>query len=190
MGEAEIRKPLMSGHCAFMGRESENGRAAHARCAGGQRANPSKTFQPCPCPCHFPDPGEMEFFECGACGQVIIEAPRWPKDEDEDVRYTHMDIVLNDDGEPVGGTGRALGEECGGSVRVSGNDEPAAKTRDCVRCGDEFTPAGRERICPECKAAEVTEAVDEFDALLSEFEEDEDDDDDFADLDDLDFEDA
>lgn len=188
-GEAEIRRPLMSGHCAFMGRESPNGIAAHARCAGGQRANPAKMFQPCPCPCHFPAPSEMELFECGECGKVIIEASRWPLDEDGDVRYTHMDLVLNDDGEIVGGTGRALGEECGVTL-VSRNDEPKSKDRDCTRCGDIFTPAGRERICPDCKAAEVIETVDEFDALMADLDMDEEDDDDFADLDDLDFEDA
>lgn len=187
-GEAEIRRPLMSGHCAFMGRESENGRASHARCAGGQRANPEKTFQPCPCPCHFPEPDDMELYECGSCGQVIIEAPRWPLDEDEDTRYTHMDLILNDDGEVVGGSGRALGEECGGTV--SRNVESKSTERDCSRCGSEFTPKGRERICPDCKAAEVAETVDEFEALMADLEDDDGgDDDDFADLDDLDFED-
>jgi hypothetical protein len=189
MGEAEIRNPLMSGHCAFMGRKSPNGIAAHARCAGGQRANPQKIYQPCPCPCHFPPAEEMELFECGECGGLIIEAPRWPLDVDGDTRYTHMDLVINDDGEVVGGSGRALGEDCNTKPRVSGN-EAQSRDKDCSRCGDTFTPKGRERICPGCKAAEVVETVDEFEALMADLDDAEDEDDEFADLDDLDFDDV
>lgn len=173
MGEAIIRKPLMSGHCAFMGRESPNGRAAHARCAGGQRANPAGEFQPCPCPCHYPDPADAELFECGECGKVIIEATRWPHDTEDEVRYTHMDWIVNDDYEVVGGTGRALGEECHQTVTVSRNAEKSSgRERDCTRCGDEFTPKGRERICPDCRAAEVAETTDEFESVMAELSED------------------
>jgi hypothetical protein len=191
MGEAQIRQPLMSGHCSSMGRVSENGIAAHERCqrnGGGQRANPQRIFQPCPCACHFPAPEDVELFECSECGGLIIEAPNWPLDDHGDMRYTHVDWIVNDDGVIVGGTGRALGEECGTKAPVSGN---TATTKDCARCGDDFTPVGRERICPECKASEVVEVVDEFEALMNAFDDEEgEDDDEFADLDDLDFEDV
>lgn len=182
MGEATIRRPLKSGHCSTAG---------HERCqrnGGFQRANPAKEFQPCPCWCHYPT-DDVEFYECGECGKIIIEATYWPLDEDEDPRYTHLDIVLNDEGEIIGGTGEALGEEC--HVRVSRNDPslPVDNTKDCTRCGDPFTPKGRERICSDCRAAEVEELIeddfsdlddldkeeeeiDELDALLAEFEDD------------------
>jgi hypothetical protein len=127
----------------------------------------------------------VELFECEACGGLIIEAPHWPLDEDGDVRYTHVDWIINDDGVIVGGTGRALGEECGTKAPVSGN-EP--RDKDCIRCGYPFIPAGREQICAGCKTAEVVEVVDEFEALMNAFDDEEgEDDDEFADLDDLDF---
>lgn len=166
MGEATIRKPLMSGHCAHFPLDTENGRRSHERCqrnGGGQRANPQKMFQPCPCPCHFD--AEADLYECEGCGGVIMAAPDWPLDEDDDVRYTHVDFTLNDNGEVVAGDGRALGEECEG--RVSRN-EPKRVERDCSRCGDEFVPAGRERICPDCRAAEIAEADEEVDSLLAD----------------------
>ena len=97
-----IRTPLMSGFCAFP--QTKDPEASHARCAGGQRANPRKEFQPCPCPHHFAD---QERYECGNCGGVVVAAPHWPLDFSEDpdgeVRYTHLDPR----------TGRATGEECG-----------------------------------------------------------------------------
>lgn len=121
LGEAIIRKPLMSGHCASGGTDYTN--ASHERCqrnGGYQRANPQKEFQPCPCPCHYgvgPDvlapELEVEVYECGGCGREIIEAVFWPLDADGDPRYTHID-----------GTGKALGEDCTQSpAKVSGNPE-------------------------------------------------------------------
>lgn len=84
---------LMSGHCAHPSSDGDS----HARCSGGQRANPRSIFQPCPCPCHL-----GEEYECGNCGRPVHEAALWPDDEDGDVRYTHV--------EPQ--TGRAIGEVC------------------------------------------------------------------------------
>lgn len=99
MTDETIRRPLMSGHCAHPSKNEETGETSHERChrqGGGQRANPTKEFQPCPCPCHY-----GEEFECGGCGQPIREAPLWPYDSDGDMRYTHIDR-----------TGRAIGEDC------------------------------------------------------------------------------
>ena len=61
-----IRQPLMSGFCAH---PTDN--TSHERCGGGQRANPQKQFQPCPCSCHL---GE-ERYDCGNCGGTLAEAP-------------------------------------------------------------------------------------------------------------------
>lgn len=93
--EAFIREPLMSGHCNFP--QTRDPEVSHARCKGGQRANPQRTYQPCGCDCHL-----GEEFECGGCGGVIREAPLWPLDSDGDARYTHIDPE----------TGRATGEDC------------------------------------------------------------------------------
>lgn len=160
LGEAVIRQPLMSGHCAVGG-------TGHERCqrnGGGQRANPQCIFQPCPCPCHYTNADdELEVFECGACGGEIVECGYWPLDADGDVRYAHVD-----------GDGRVLGEECTRKAPVSRNIEPVEA--DCIRCGSEFTPSSAERICSGCIQAEEDE-TDDFSDL--------DDEDDFSDLDDL-----
>ncbi len=182
-----VRRPLMSGHCSAHDKQhtlSEQGAASHERCdrnGGGNRANPAKEFQPCPCPHHYgTNPGgEAEVFECGGCGKEIVEADYWPLDEDGDVRYTHID-----------GTGRALGEDCytappkrDAPVSVSGN------VKDCVRCGEEFTGNSRSKVCPSCTAIEADaeddfadldvdehgDPVDEVDALLAEFDLDDED---------------
>lgn len=92
--EGYIRGPLISGHCAFPGQDKAE---SHRRCAGSSRANPERIFQPCPCPCHFPE----ERYECG-CGATIAEAPHYPLDEDGDTRYVHVDPK----------TGRIVDEEC------------------------------------------------------------------------------
>lgn len=184
-GEASIRKPLISGHCANArfnhdsSKMSAMGREAHARCAGGQRANPGREFQPCACGCHLPAPAEAELFECGECGKVIIEAPRWPHypgegDEPGDVRYTHMDWVLNDAGVVTGGGGRSLGEECYTTPRVSRNagssETGGDKVKDCTRCGDEFTGNSKSKVCPSCLAAESREEEDEFASAMAEMD--------------------
>lgn len=97
MNEDEvIMRPLMSGFCAHVSTDPKTGEDSHGRCQGGQRANPAKVFQPCPCPCHY-----GEEYECGGCGQPIVEAPLWPYDVDGDLRYTH-----------IGRDGRAIGEDC------------------------------------------------------------------------------
>lgn len=196
MGEVAIRKPLMSGHCAHMGQVSPAGKTAHARCAGGQRANPAKEFQPCPCSCHYPDASTAELFECGECGKVIIEATRWPRypaapGEEEDPRYTHMDWTVNDDGAISGGTGRALGEECY-TASVSRNTTPAetSNEKDCIRCGAEFTGNSKSAVCPSCLATEEREKDAEIDAVMAELDDVLDEDAEFdALMDDLDFED-
>lgn len=96
-----MRKPMMSGHCANPA--TDNPTASHERCqrmGGGNRANPRKEYQPCPCSCHFAD---QEQYEC-ECGGVLVEAPHWPQ-EDPDYKgepvYTHLDK-----------NGFALGEMC------------------------------------------------------------------------------
>lgn len=187
MSDAIIRRPLMSGHCNTANASSVP-LEAHARCTrngGGNRANPLKEFQPCPCACHFMDAdgAAPERFECEGCGKDVIEAVGWPTytevndegEREEFTRYTHVDAQ-----------GFALGEDCA----VSGNPktDSADKTRDCSRCGAEFRPEGRERVCPKCKADDAAAdaaKVDEFEALMAEFDEDDEDEDDFADLDDL-----
>ena len=83
--EVEIRRPLMSGHCAFPGSAAPE--ESHARCVGYSRANPDRVFQPCPCLCHFPE----DRYECSGCGGTLIEASHYPLDEDGDVRYVHLD---------------------------------------------------------------------------------------------------
>lgn len=127
-----VRLPLMSGHCSThrtqpMGQPlTDYAAQSHERCnrnGAGNRANPWHEYQPCPCPHHYlgPDGEQPERFECSACGKEIIEVPDWPKDEDGDSRYSHVDS-----------DGRALGEECHAAppkrtevvMVVSGNDEP------------------------------------------------------------------
>jgi len=99
-----MKKPMMSGFCAF---PSTDGSDSHERCArigAGNWSNPTKEFAPCPCSCHL-----GEEYECAGCGRTIREAPMWPNydptDVDEDGRpgmiYVHVDT-----------TGRAIGEEC------------------------------------------------------------------------------
>lgn len=127
-----IRKPLMSGHCAsHAGKDSLSKQefAAHDRCqrnGGGQRANPKREFQPCPCAFHY-----GEIFECGGCGREIAEALLWPFDEDGDMRYTHID-----------GSGRALGEDCaaGGKAPVVEEDDEAVEEEEVSGNPEEDIP--------------------------------------------------
>lgn len=90
-----VRRPLISGHCAFP--QSKDPNESHRRCRGYSRANPDKIFQPCPCPCHFPE----DRYEC-ECGATLAEAVHYPLDEDGDVRYVHVDPT----------TGRMVDGEC------------------------------------------------------------------------------
>lgn len=90
--------PQMSGHCANP--QTDHPEKSHDRCermGAGNRARPSREFQPCACLCHL---GEEEF-EC-ECGGVLREAPLWPEDPDYpgEPIYTHVK------------NGRATGEEC------------------------------------------------------------------------------
>lgn len=159
LGEAVIRQPLMSGHCSVGG-------TGHERCqrnGGGQRANPQRIFQPCPCLCHYVnDDGDVEVLECGACGGEIVET-YWPLDADGDVRYAHVDLEAD----------RVTGEECTRSAPVSRNTEPdepkIERLRTCPQCGMEMDADDPNRLCGEC-----TDADDDFADL-----------DDFSDLDDL-----
>lgn len=94
----EVRRPLMSGHCNFP--QTAKPEVSHQRCqmnGHGNRANPDRIFQPCPCRCHFPE----EEYEC-ECGSTIVAAPHYPVDEDGDTRYVHLDPK----------TGRVVDEEC------------------------------------------------------------------------------
>lgn len=91
--------PQMSGHCAFP--QTAHPEESHARCermGAGNRARPSREFQPCACTCHL----DKTKYKCEYCGLELREAPLWPEDPlypGEPV-YTH---VVN---------GRAIGEEC------------------------------------------------------------------------------
>lgn len=87
-----LGRPLMSGHCANP--QTAHPDESHARChrqGAGSRANPTGMYHPCPCRCHFPE----EEYECGNCGGVLVEAPHWPLDYDDEpegeVRYAHVD---------------------------------------------------------------------------------------------------
>lgn len=165
----------MSGHCAFMSRNTEQGRAAHERChaqGGGNRANPKKEFQPCPCRCHYESgDGMLDIYECDGCGGEIVEAPLWPFDEDGDARYTHIDRE----------TDRATGEDCPDRPAPKRKDEQASASRDCVRCGCEFTSSAGSKVCAHClrdeereraEAAAAEDNLDDFDDLddLSDFD--------------------
>ena len=87
----EILRPLMSGFC------SAPSTGSHERCVGGQRANPGKVFQPCPCRCHL---GE-ERFECGNCNGTLALSIPLTGVLGEDT-YVHIDQK----------TGRSYGEFC------------------------------------------------------------------------------
>lgn len=85
----------MSGLCAYP--QTQYPEQSHARCLGGNRANPDKEFQPCPCGCHL-----GEEFDCANCGHVLREAPCWPNEEEPgEMVYVHVDHQ-----------GKAIGEEC------------------------------------------------------------------------------
>lgn len=64
--EIETREPLMSGFCNFP--QTSDPDASHGRCAGGQRANPGRVPQPCPCPHHLSE----ERFDCSCGGELAI----------------------------------------------------------------------------------------------------------------------
>lgn len=169
-----IRKPLMSGHCASHSTHeelSEAQAASHQRCVnngGGNRANPKREFQPCPCPYHYgtdADGNPAEVYECGGCGREIVEAWYWPLDDDGDPRYTHIDE-----------TGRALGEDCV-SAPVSRNvepdpePEPVERIKTCPQCGVEMDADDPNRLCGECAAEEVDEDdFSDLDAMLDDLD--------------------
>lgn len=106
---------MMSGHCIA---PAANVPDPHSKCRGGNRANPDKEWQVCPCVCHL-----GEEYECGNCGRPIREAPMW-RDfvDDEDMVYVHLD---------KDGT-RAIGEECppGGKAPVHEADEAEAEAEE------------------------------------------------------------
>lgn len=92
--EQTIRRPLMSGFCAAPNEGS------HERCqnlGGGQRSNPAKEFQPCPCECHL----DEERFDCDNCGGVLALALNLTAVLGEDT-YVHVSQK----------TGRSYGEFC------------------------------------------------------------------------------
>lgn len=69
----------------------------------GNRANPDKVFQPCPCPHHLK---KKKQFECGGCGGTLVRAKgalrevlalamaEEDEEPDEDV-YVHFDERTN-----------------------------------------------------------------------------------------------
>lgn len=77
-------RPQMSGHCATPA--TADPESSHNRCAvmgAGNKARPSKEFQPCPCACHYVD---LPQYECG-CGGTLVETlieNDDPKDIDPD----------------------------------------------------------------------------------------------------------
>jgi hypothetical protein len=152
---------MISGHCATP--QTDNPEESHERChknGGGNRANPFRQFSPCPCPCHYPE----ERYECGNCGGMLAEAPLWPQtDGTDDPVYTHMDAK----------TGRAIGEECGGTVSRNTDPEPEA-----VEEVEDDEPEEDEE-CPNCFARRGSPACLAVCGDGSAFDEDEDD---FADL--------
>lgn len=92
--------PQMSGWCSFP--ETAHPERSHERCArlgAGNRARPSKEFQPCPCACHY-----AAEYECGNCGLPLSETV-WDNEDPEaqgEMVYTHLNPH----------TGEAFGEEC------------------------------------------------------------------------------
>ena len=98
-----MRKPMLSGHCHFPSTDNPDG--SHELChvqGGGNRANPNREFQPCPCACHL----GVDSYECGNCGGELAQAltwpNEWPDEADDDPVFTHVDPR----------TGMATGEEC------------------------------------------------------------------------------
>ena len=93
-----MRKGSKSGHCGApsIGSSVAPRRGSHARCKGGNRANPDKEFSPCLCACHL-----GEHYECGGCGRLIAEAVEVPWDVNDGPTYFH-----------VGADGHAVGEDC------------------------------------------------------------------------------
>lgn len=95
---------MMSGHCGHPATNADS----HARCdrmGAGNRANPGKVFQPCPCPHHL----KKKRFECG-CGGTLAKAKgplrealaeAMAEDPDEDI-YVHVSMK----------TGRMIGVYC------------------------------------------------------------------------------
>jgi hypothetical protein len=82
-----MRKPMMSGHCAFP--QTAHPERSHQRChdmGAGNTASQSGEFAPCPCSCHvIPEP-----LECTNCGGDLYEAPMLGPDEDGDMQYVHL----------------------------------------------------------------------------------------------------
>lgn len=137
---------MMSGHCAWP--QTDHPEESHERCTrmgGGNRANPSKDFSPCPCPCHYP----ADEYECADCGGTLKEAPLWPNEwgDDEPV-YTHIDPA----------TGRATGEACPVKAPAKPKREPAPEPE----------PVYYE---PRDKIEAGQSGDDEFDDLLAELDE-------------------
>jgi hypothetical protein len=76
-----VIRAQMSGHCATP--STENPESSHDRCAlngGGNKARPSKEFQPCPCPCHYEG---LPTYEC-ECGGTLVET-RIENDDPKDI---------------------------------------------------------------------------------------------------------
>jgi|SRR6478735_3221672 len=97
-----MRKPMMSGHCATP--STSDPESSHARCAingAGNKARPSKEFQPCPCRCHYKD---LPRFRCGECGKRLVETSIEnddPTDIDENGDLYPVYIHIKKNGTPL-----------------------------------------------------------------------------------------
>lgn len=104
-------KPMLSGHCATP--STADPEFSHNRCAmqgAGNKARPSKEFQPCPCPCHYED---LPRYECGECEGVLVETliendDKKDVDEDGNLYPVYLHVQVNDD-ETIR---FVLGQEC------------------------------------------------------------------------------
>lgn len=87
-----MRPPLISGWCGH-----GSSKESHKRCSGGQRANPERIYQPCPCVHHL----DEERYDCEECGGTLALHPILTEMTGDEV-YVH----LNEE------TGRWTGEYC------------------------------------------------------------------------------
>lgn len=94
----EVRPPLMSGFCNFP--STSDPKSSHRRCAGGQRYNPARVPQPCPCPHHL----KKKRYECECGGTLAVH--KWLTEYvyDGEPAYVHVDPD----------TGRMTSEYCEG----------------------------------------------------------------------------
>jgi len=77
----------------------------------GNKARPSKEFQPCPCPCHYQG---LPQYECGECEGTLIETlienddPTDVDEETGDLYPVYLHARVDDEGTVV----MVLEQEC------------------------------------------------------------------------------